>query len=214
MAHHRNHRWPGHFDLADILIAHEVFQRFIGHLVFKGDDLSVSPELRGHVFYQLGIKRLIDGDKNAPHEQRSNKILAAYSELFRKILHADAFCHRDGTGDGHRLLRNLSTAETRRWGKALHGAFLGLRILLASAPLLRSRPLRPGRFPWRGHQPGCTSSTRPSGTEARPSAKARPSGAKARPSTGPGWSTRLGPRWVHGPARTHGSVLGRPGAES
>src|ERR1700691_1687970 len=149
VAHDGDHGWPRHFNLADILILHEVFQGLVRHLVFKSDDLGVGPELGSHILDQLSVERLVDGDKNAAHEQRSDQVFAAYSQFFRQILYADAFCHRDGTGDGHWLLGELRAAKTRRGRKALHWAFLGLGILLASAALLRSRPLRTWGFPWR-----------------------------------------------------------------
>ena len=43
-------------------------------------------------------------------------------------------------------MRYLRPAKTRRRGKALHGAFLGLGVLLASTPLLGRSPLRTRRL--------------------------------------------------------------------
>src|SRR5580658_6052106 len=149
VAYDGDHGWPRHFNLADILILHEVFEGLVRHLVFESNDLGVGPELGGHILDQLSVERLIDGDKNAAHEQRSDQVFAAYSQFFRQVLYADTFCHRDGTGDGHRLLGDLRSAKTRRGRKALHWPFLGLRILLASTPLLRSCPLRTRSLPWR-----------------------------------------------------------------
>src|SRR6202050_219844 len=150
VAHDGDHGWPRPFNPAAILILHEVFEGLVRHLVFESNDLRVGPELGGHILHQLSVERLVDGDKNAAHEQRSDQVFAAYSQFFRQILYADAFCHRDGTGDRHGLLGDLSSAKTRRGRKALHWTFLGLGILLASAPLLRSRSLGTRSFPWRG----------------------------------------------------------------
>src|SRR5712671_4699589 len=135
VAHHRNDRWPGHFNFADILLAHEAFEGLVGHLILKRDDLGVGSELRSHVLHQLSVEGLVDGDKDAAHQEGCDEILAAHTQLFRQIFYADAFCDRDGPGDRHRLLGDLRSAKTRRWREALHWAFLGLRILLASTTL-------------------------------------------------------------------------------
>src|ERR1700723_1843927 len=202
VAHDGHDRRTGDFNLADILILHEVFEGLVGHLVFKRNDLGIGAELGRHILYQLSVERLVDGDKNAPHQERRNQVLAAHAQLFRQILYADAFCHRDRAGDWHRFLRNLRSAETRRRRKALHWAFLGLRILLPSAALLRSRSLRPGSFAWRRRQ---TTGTAHAGTGG---ATAGPRGAETRASAGAGSSTGLSPGWVHRPARTSWPVLG------
>src|SRR6202044_318221 len=157
VAHDGHDRRTGDFNLADILILHEVFEGLVGHLVFKRNDLGIG------------------------------------AELVRQILYADAFCHRDRAGDWHRFLRNLRSAETRRRRKALHWAFLGLRILLPSAALLRSRSLRPGSFAWRRRQTPCTAHTGPWRTETRAGAEAGPRGAETRASAGAGSSTGLSP---------------------
>src|ERR1700679_316792 len=178
VTHDGDHRRPRHFNLADILILHEVFEGLVGHLIFEGDDLRVGPELGRHILDQFSIERLVDGDKHAAHEQRSDQVFAAYSQFFRQVFYADAFCHRDGTGDGDRLLGNLRSAKTRRRRKALHWAFLGLGVLLASTPLLRSCPLRTRSFPWRRSETACATYARARRTESGARTKTRPSGAK------------------------------------
>src|SRR5258708_1187549 len=207
VAHHRDDWWPGHFNLADILIAHEVLEGFVGHLVLKGDDLGVGSELRSHILHQLSVERLVDGDKNAAHQKRCDQVFAAYTQLFGQIFYADAFCHRNGAGDRHRLLGNLRSAETRRGRKALHWAFLGLGILLPSATLLRSGSLRPRSLAGRRCEAAGTTGTGPGGAKSRASTETGPGGAETRTSAGAGSSPGLGTGGVHGPARTAGSVL-------
>src|SRR3984957_17541114 len=199
VAHDRNHRRPGHFDLADVLILHQVLEGLIGHLVFEGDDLGIGPELSSHILNQLSIERLVDGDKDAPHQEGCDEVLAAHAQLFRQILYADAFCHRDGTGDRHRLLGNLGSAEARRRGKALHWAFFGLGILLASTTLLWSSPLRARSFAWRRRQATCTARTRAGGAKSRAGTKAGTWSAKGGTSAGAGGTTGLGPRRIPRP---------------
>src|ERR1700733_2161359 len=167
VAHHRNDGWPGHFDLADVLILHQVFEGFVRHLVFEGDDLRVGPELGSHILDQLSVERLVDSDKYAAHQEGCDQVFAAHTQFFRQIFYADAFCDRDGAGDRHRLLGNLRSAETRRWRKALHWAFLGLGVLLASATLLRSRSLRPRSFAWRRGQATGATDSRPGRAKSR-----------------------------------------------
>ena len=89
--------------LVGILLRKQVLQRLVGHLVFKGDDLGVGPELAGDILHQLGVERLVHGDEHAAHQQAGDQVFAANFELFREVLDADAFRHRNGAGDGQRL---------------------------------------------------------------------------------------------------------------
>src|SRR5277367_6189620 len=211
VAHHRHHRWASDFNLTHVLILHQVFEGLVGHLIFEGDDLGVGSKLGSHILNQFGIEGLIDGDKNAAHQKRCDEVLTAYTQFFGQVLYANAFCHRDGTGDGHRLRRDLRSAETRRRGEALHWAFLGLGILLASATLLRSCALRPWSFAWRWSQATCATGSRARGAKAGPSAKAGARSTKTRPSAGTGSSAGLGPCGVHGATSASRSILSWPG---
>src|ERR1700722_6161709 len=138
VAHHCDHGRTRYFDLANVLGSEERFERLIRHLVFEADDDGVGPKLARHILHQLAIERLVHSDKDSAHQQGRNQVLAAHSELLRQVLHADALGHRDGAGDGQRLLRNLRSAETRWRSKALHRAFFGLRVLLASTTAWRT----------------------------------------------------------------------------
>ena len=143
VAHHCDHRRTCDFDLADVLLSEQRFERFVRHLVFEADDAGICDKLPRNIFYQLRIERLVHGHEHTAHQQRGDQVLAAHSELLSQILDADALRHRDGARDGQRLLRNLRSTETRWRRKALHRAFLGLWVLLASTAARRTaRTLR------------------------------------------------------------------------
>ena len=105
--HYRYHRRPRDFQLIGILGGEDVLHGLIGHLILEADHLHVGPELRRDFLDQLAIQRLVHRDKHALHQQRRNQILAADCQLLRQILHAHAFCHRDGARDLHRSCGDL-----------------------------------------------------------------------------------------------------------
>ena len=59
----------------------------------------VGAELTGDVFDQLAFEGLVDGDKDALHQEGGDQVFAADVELFGEILDADAFGDCDGLGD-------------------------------------------------------------------------------------------------------------------
>ena len=184
VTHDSDDRWTHDFDLADVLLSEQRFERFVRHLVFEADDAGVGAELTRHILHQLSIERLVHGDEDTAHQERRDEILAADSELFRQVLDADALGHRDGAGDGQRLLRNLRSAETRWRRKALHRAFLGLRVLLASTAAWRTaRTLRARRLARRRHQATGTGTHAGTLAEARTTTWATRTRAKARTAT-------------------------------
>ncbi len=128
VAHDRDHRRPRDFELIGIRLLEQVFDGFVGHLVFEADDLGVGAELAGDVLHQFRIERLIDRDENAAHQQSCDQIFAAHFELLGEILDADAFGHRDGAGDRHRLAGHLQAAKTWWRLEALHRAFFALFV--------------------------------------------------------------------------------------
>src|ERR1700744_1476427 len=164
VAHHGDYGRTRHFDLADVLGSEKRFEGFVSHLVLETDDGGVGPKLARHILHQLAVERLVHGDKDSAHQQGRNQVFATHSELLRQVLHADALGHRDGAGDGQRLLWNLRSAETRWRSKALHRAFFGLRVLLASTAARRTaRTLGTGRFTG-GRDKSAASARRTAGT--------------------------------------------------
>ena len=153
VTHDSDDRWAHDFDFADVFLSEQRFERFVRHLVFEADDAGVGAELTRHILHQFSIERLVHGDKDTAHQERRDEILATDSELFCEVLYADTLGHRDGAGDGQRLLRNLRSTKTRWWRKALHRAFFGLRVLLASTAAWRTaRTLRARRLARRRHE--------------------------------------------------------------
>ncbi len=116
----------------------EAFDGFVLELLFDGDDGGVGTELTGYVLHQFTFERLVDGYEDAAHQQGGDEVFAADVELLGKVLDADALGDRDGTGNGQGLARDGRTAKTRRRLEALHGAFFGLLVALATAALART----------------------------------------------------------------------------
>ena len=143
VAHDRDHRRAGNLQLASVLGFQNFFDGLVGDLLFVADHRGAGAELGGDILHHLCVQRLVDSDKDATHEQDGDQILGANFELFSKILDADALRDRDFAGNGQRVRAEICrSAKTRRWHKALHRAFLGLRILRASAAASGSRALR------------------------------------------------------------------------
>ncbi len=134
VAHDGDHGSAGNLELVGVGGFENFFDGLVGELFFVADDGGRRAKLGGDVLHHLGVERLVDGDEDAAHEQHGDQVLGADLEFFGQVLYADALGHGDFTGDGQRLGAELwRTAETWRRHKALHRAFLGLGILLASA---------------------------------------------------------------------------------
>ena len=149
VAHDRDHRCARHLDHLRLVRFEHLFDGLVFQLLFVADDVGRGAELGRNVLHHLRVERLVDRDEDAPHEQRRDQVLGANFELLGQVLDADALGHRDLAGDGQGLMAEVGRpAETPRRDKALHRAFLGLGILLASAPAAPGRRAarRPRRF--------------------------------------------------------------------
>src|SRR6202789_2615635 len=213
VAHHCDYGRTRHFDLANVLGSEKRFERLVRHLVFEADDDGVGPNLARHILHQLAVERLVHSDKDSAHQQGRNQVLAAHSELLREVLHADALGHRDGAGDGQRLLRNLRSTETRWRSKALHRAFFGLRVLLASTAAWRTTRTLGTRRLTRRRIKSTASARRATGTGTKAGTATRTTRALAEAGTATRRAARRGAGGMHGtaPCRKARSACGGAG---
>jgi hypothetical protein len=146
VAHDGDDGRAGDFKLAGVFSFENFFDGLVGDFFFVADDGGGGAELGGDVLDHLGVEGLVDGDKDAAHEQRGDEVLGADFEFFGQVLYADAFGDGDFAGDGKGLAAVLHSAIAWRRHKALHRAFLGFGVLRTTAATTRRGTLRTGRF--------------------------------------------------------------------
>ena len=201
MAHDRDHGGTGHFDHVGFVGFEHLFDGLVLQLLFVADDVGGGAELGRDILHHLGVEGLVDGDEDAAHEQRRDQVLGADLELLGQVLDADALGHRDFTGNRQRLLGEVGRpAKTARRDKALHRAFLGLGILLATAAATPGRRATrgPRRFAGRRRTARSeTARTRAKATPGRgplkPGRWPKPGRPPGPPGAAPGEGTRLRP---------------------
>src|SRR6185503_14991108 len=186
VTHDRDYRSTWYLDEVGLFRIENFFDCLVLELFFIADHGCGCPEFRGHILHHLSVERLVDRDEDAAHQQNRDQVLRADLKLLRKVLHADAFRHRDLTRNWKRLVAEVGCAtKTWRWHKALHWAFLRLRILLASTARASRSTLRTRSFTRRWNGSGTarswsTESSRTRSSKPRPLAKSRTSARSAR----------------------------------
>ena len=200
VTHDRNHRSARHFEFAGILGHEYFFDCLVGQFFFVADNGCACTELGSNVLHHGGVERLVHGYEYTAHQQCCDQVLGANFELLGQILHADAFSYGDFAGDRQRLIAEVRGAAKTWWRhKALHWAFLGLWILLATAAgaILRCA-LRARRLTGRRSAAGTRSCAKAAGAWSAKSGSGAKSRSSARGTTGPAGSCKSSTRRVLG----------------
>src|SRR6185437_9210069 len=222
VTHDGDDRGAGHFDHVGLVGVEHLFDGLVFQFLFIGDDVGLGAEAGGHVLHGFCVERLVNGDEEAAHEQDGDQVLGANFELLGQVLDADAFGHRDLAGDRQGLGGEVGCpAKTWRRDKALHRAFLGLGVLLATAAsgsrrtTRRTRGLAGGRCAcaWSAAEAGALAEAAAgAGTESAAGALAE-AGAR----TGSAWTAGSEPAggcargmlWARAARELSGSTLAR-----